>query len=167
MNKYHLLPSTSSFSSMVRSDTLSYRHFNLGEILQRAHSLKKEKTPSKGISLNSSSVKQGSKNLLHSSPVTLSSLGTPSMHGPLISRLPAFDAFQRGFTNCFHAFSNLFHDSFWPTLLCFTQILCSFPPFPLGDKALIFWKMSFYFYWAPLLCLSACSTSLVFLTDAM
>lgn len=134
MNKYHLLPSTSSFSSTVRSDTLSYRHFNLGEILQRAHSLKKEKTSSKGISLNSSSVKQSLKNLLHSSAMTLSSLGTPSMHRPLISRLPAFDAFQRGFTNCFHAFSNLFHDSFWPTLLCLTQILCSFHPSHLETK---------------------------------
>lgn len=64
--------------------------------------------------------------------MTFSSLGTPCMHGSHISRLPAFDAFQRGFTNCFHAFSNLLQDSFWPTLLCLTQILCSFLPFPFG-----------------------------------
>lgn len=119
------------------------------------------------MSINSSLVKQDSNNLFHSSVMTLSSLGTPSTLGSFISRLPAFDALQRGFIVCFHAFSNLFRDSFRPTLLCLTQILCFFPSFSFEGKALACWKMPFYFSWSPSLCFSACSAFLAFLTDAM
>lgn len=119
------------------------------------------------MSKNSSSVKQDPNNLFQSSVMTLSSLGTPSTLGSFISRLPAFDALQRGFIVCFHAFSNLFRDSFRPTLLCLTQILCSFPSFSFEGKALTCWKMPFYFSWSPSLCFSACSAFLAFLTDAM
>jgi len=66
--------------------------------------------------------------------MTLSSSGTPSTHGSLISRLPAFDAFQRGFTNCSHAFKQLVPRLSLAYLIVF-QILHSFAPFPFGDRA--------------------------------
>lgn len=88
------------------------------------------------MSLNSSLVKQDSNNLFHSSVMTLSSLGTPSTHGSFISRLPAFDALQRGFIVCFHAFSNLFRDSFLAYLIVFNADFMFFSIF-------LVWRQSF------------------------